>query len=113
MVKGDRGIFVFTVGTFFILPRIPLDDDIESFWDKKSESYRQFQDWQDEFGNDRFIIVAFSDEDIFTQKNLQLISRLSEAFLDLKYVRHVTSLTTLNDIVGDEDNFIVERLIKN
>jgi len=104
-------IALFSCLALFFIPKIPLDNDVESFWDKQSENYLAFQDWQDEFGNDRFIIVAFADKDIFTKENLELISYLSERFEALTYVAKVTSLTTVNDIVGDENNFTVEPLI--
>lgn len=100
-----------TASALFFIPRIRLDNSVEVFCDKKSPNYTRFQEWKSQFGNDQFIIIAFSDKDIFTQGNLSLIYRLTERLENLKYVEEVTSLATVNDIIGSESDFIVEPLM--
>ncbi len=106
-------ILFFTAGAAFLIPRIKFDPTVDAFWDKKSDDYRRFKEWQKQFGDDQYIIIAFSDNDIFTEENLKLISRLTEKIESSKFVHKVTSLTSVNDMIGSEDGFIVEPLIKN
>ncbi|MFH1771805.1 MAG: MMPL family transporter [Candidatus Omnitrophota bacterium] len=94
------------------IPRIKLDHSMDAFFYKKGEDYISYQIWKNEFGNDRFIVLGFSDRGIFTEENLNLISRLSQRLESLEYVNSVTSLTTVNDIIGTEGDFIVRPLIE-
>ena len=105
-------IFFLAIVLSFFLPKIKINHSVDVFFDKKSESYIEFEKWKEQFGSNQIIIVAFQDKDIFTQKNLELISALTEKFEALPYVEEVTSLTNVNDIVGEENNFIVKPLIE-
>ncbi len=94
------------------LPKIPFDNSVDVFFNKKGDSYLHFQDWKKQFGSDNVVIVAFADQDIFTRENLNLIDSLSNSFESLPYADDVTSLTTVNNITGFEEDFIVEKLIE-
>lgn len=94
------------------IPKIKFDNSVEAFFDKKSESYVNFQKWKEQFGDDQVIILALSFSDVFTRKNLELVSNLTERFEALEYVREVESLATVNDIIGSESDFIVEKFIE-
>ncbi|MCK5392790.1 MAG: RND family transporter [Candidatus Omnitrophica bacterium] len=106
-------VSIITIGTLFFVPKIKLDNSVDVFFDKKSGSYINFQEWKEQFGSDDIVIVAFKDNDIFTSDNLRLIERLTEKFESLKYVDNVVSLTNVNDIIGEKDDFIVELLIED
>lgn len=114
-----RDVSYFLLFTFFLLIiyasisifHIRLEYDVDIFWDKKSKSYINFQRWKRQFGDDKLIIIAFEDTDIFTYQNLALIKSLTKEFEALEYVYKVTSITNVNDIRGSESDFIVKRLI--
>jgi predicted RND superfamily exporter protein len=101
-----------TLAALALIPRIKMDNSVDAFFDKKSASYLDFQAWKKQFGSDEVIIVAFSDQDIFTVQNLQLIARLTKKFEQVQYVDKVTSLTNVNDIIGSENDFIVQPLVE-
>ncbi|MFC1753798.1 RND family transporter [Thermoproteota archaeon] len=101
-----------TLGSiFFVLPKLEFDNSVDVFFDKNSRSYLDFQEWKDQFGSDQVIIVAFSDEDIFTENNLALVDELTGKFEMLPYVDNVRSITNVNDIIGFENDFIVESFV--
>jgi len=103
---------VLALRLLFVLPKIEIDSGADIFFDKQGQSYVQLQDWEEQFGSDERIVIAFSDQDIFTAANLTLISTLSERLESLEYVDHVRSLTTVNNISGRDNDFIVEKLIE-
>ncbi len=101
-----------TLGALALIPRIKMDNSVDAFFNKKSASYLDFQAWKKQFGSDEVIIVAFSDKDIFTTQNLELIARLTKRFEQVRYVDKVTSLTNVSDIIGSENDFIVRPLVE-
>lgn len=105
-------IFLLSAIAGIFLPKIQVDNSIDIFFNKEGDSYLNFQEWKKQFGSDNVIIVAFKDADIFTYNNLMLIESLSNEFEALKYVSDVTSLTTVNNIMGIEEDFIVEKLFE-
>ncbi|MBF0522895.1 MAG: RND family transporter [Candidatus Omnitrophica bacterium] len=102
-----------TVLSVAVLPQIKMDNGVDVFFNKKSSNYIDFQAWKEQFGSDQVVMVAFKDADIFTQKNLELISRLTNRFEDLPDVDKVTSLTNVNDVIGQEQDFIVRPFVEN
>jgi len=60
-----------------------------------------------------FFIVAFRDENLFTQVNLELIASLSAKFEELPYVRGVTSLIDVEHLRGEGGRLIVEPLVRD
>jgi predicted RND superfamily exporter protein len=105
-------IGLFTATALFFIPKLKLENTVDSFWDKKSESYMHLEAWKDQFGDDQFIIFTFGDNEIFTEENLKLISRLTEKFESLEHVSKVTSLANVNDIIGHENDFIVRHFME-
>lgn len=108
-------IVVFAVLTLFaalFLPKIKIDNSIDVFFNKKGRSYIDFQEWKRQFGSDELIIAALEFDDVFTEENLTLISDITTELGSVEYVDKVTSLTTVNNIVGIGKDFIVEKLIE-
>lgn len=101
-----------TAISLIFIPRINMDNSVDVFFDKNNKSYIDFQVWKEQFGSDNLIIVAFKDTDIFTIANLELLSRLTSRFENLANVRRVISLANVNDIIGQEKDFIVQPFIE-
>ncbi len=96
----------------FLLPKIEIDSSADIFFDRQGQSYLKLQDWKKQFGNDEHVIIAFSDKNIFTEKNLTLISKLTDRLELLENVDNIRSLTNVNNIIGQKNDFIVEKLIE-
>ena len=105
-------VAILTLLAAAFLPKIKIDNSIDVFFNKKGSSYLDFQEWKKQFGSDEVIIAALNLDKIFTQKNLKLIQRITESFETLDYVDNVTSLTTVNNIIGEDEDLVVERLIE-
>ncbi len=102
---------VLTIFAIFLLPKIRVDNSVDVFFDRQSRNYLDFQAWKEQFGSDQVVFIAFQDKDIFTAENLRLISRLTIRLESLADVAKVTSLTSVNDVIGRDEDFIVEPLI--
>ena len=90
-----------------------MDNSVDVFFNKESNNYIDFQEWKEQFGSDQVIVIAFNDKDIFTYENLNLISRLTQRFESLQDIHKVTSLTNANDVVGQDQDFIVEKFVEH
>jgi len=57
-----------------------------------------YNTYKEQFGEDEFLIIAFSDPDLFTPSFLKLIQNLTEEFEE--------------NIIGSENDFVVEPLVE-
>lgn len=94
-------------------PRIGNESSMDVFFDQKTENYIKYDELKAQFNSGDMIVATVTDEDIFTEKNLRLISDLTSRFEKIPSVRDATSLANVNDVVGDENSFVVERLMEN
>jgi len=104
---------VFTVLPFlYFLPQVKTVDNVDYFTpddDPDMVFYRQFKEI---FGNDEFFIIAFKNDNVFTENNLMIIREISDKLEDLEQVRDIISLTSVDDIYGEEDFFTVGKFIE-
>ncbi|WP_321495876.1 MMPL family transporter [uncultured Desulfobacter sp.] len=62
------------------------------------------------FGEDEFIIIAFSSNDIFTPQMLSEIHKLTQKLEGIKEVKEVVSITNVESILGTKNDFFVQPL---
>ncbi|MBU4333849.1 MAG: MMPL family transporter, partial [Candidatus Omnitrophica bacterium] len=105
-------VAILTLFAAVFLPKIKIDNSIDVFFNKKGRSYIDFQEWKKQFGSDELIIAALELDQVFTQENLTLIYDITTELESVEYVDKVTSLTTVNNIVGIGKDFIVEKLVE-
>jgi len=98
--------------SLIILPGLRIDNSVDVFFNKSGPNYLNFETWKQQFGSDQVVIIALQADDIFTSRHLNLISDLTQACEMLPGVDQVTSLTTVNAITGQDQDFIVERFLE-
>ncbi|HED00888.1 MAG TPA: hypothetical protein ENN18_11020 [Proteobacteria bacterium] len=98
-------IFLLTIFFLFMIPRTKTEHSVESFVLKNDPDLIFFEEFKKEFGTDEFFVLAFKDENIFTNEILEKIKALTEKLETIEEVRDVISLTDTTDIQGEQDNF--------
>jgi hydrophobe/amphiphile efflux-3 (HAE3) family protein len=112
----NRRVFVLitlTAITLFLgglASKVKIDNSIETyFFEKEVEEFDRFLD---QFGTDEYIVIAFADEDVFTNENLHVIDSISKKLEKLQYVRRVNSLTTIKTFYRDGESAYFGFLVK-
>ncbi|NDY73824.1 efflux RND transporter permease subunit [Desulfobacter hydrogenophilus] len=72
-----------------------------------------YETYKKEFGEDEFIIVAFSSDNIFTPEMLKEIHGLTLKLEAVKEVKEIISITNVESILGTEYDFIVQPLCQD
>ena len=91
--------------------RLGFDASVDVFFDPETHSWIRGKEVTSQFAAEEQVVVALHAADIFTPDNLALIARLTERFEELDHVDEVISLTTVNDIKGEDNAFFVEKLL--
>ncbi|MBT8342202.1 MAG: MMPL family transporter, partial [Desulfatitalea sp.] len=104
------------IAVFFMafIPGLKLENNVDFFFDIVDDPSRKIYDEiREVFGNDEFFVIAFEKEDIFTKKNLTLIRNITDDLEALEAVRDITSITNVNDTIGEKDYFEVRQFIED
>lgn len=109
-----------TILTLLVLLTVPFGyfyskqtyfNHINVFFPKDDPEIAYYEAFQDKFGNDEVAAVVFKTDDIFTEKNIGLIRRLTDAIKPFEDVQRVTSLTETEVARGSEDTVDFRKLI--
>ncbi len=91
--------------------RLPVVTSIDSLVPKKDPARIFYQKFRGQFGADDGIAVAFKCKDCLKPFVLRYIRHLTKKLEEIKGVSDVLSLSSVEDIVGEGDAFIVEPLL--
>lgn len=106
-------VAIFLVGCFLAaqLPRLESRPDVDDFIVEKDPDHLLAKQMEDFFSRDDFFLIVCQAPDLFTAPVLDMIKSISDQVENLEDVRDVVSLTHVNDMVGTEDDFVVDRFI--
>lgn len=96
---------VITIWLSSLLPKIPVQKTVDIFYDKSGGTYRKFQSWEDLFGSDDRVIVAWRSPTGFDHTAVSTVIALTEKLESLDGVEEVKSLSTVSDIWGEGYDF--------
>lgn len=94
------------------IPSTRTVDNIDYFFPEDDDAAFK-RHFERTFVGDEFFIIAFEEEEIFTQENLELIRKLSDAIQNFEEVREVKSLATIDRLHGGEDFFEVNKFLRD
>jgi predicted RND superfamily exporter protein len=90
------------------LPKVQTPENADLFTVEGDPDVAYYERFKEVFGHDEFFVIAFRQANIFTEKNLSLLRDLSSRLEEIEEVRKVVSLATVDDVIGEEDYFLVQ-----
>lgn len=95
------------------LPKLYFDSSYRVFFGKDNPQLIAFESLEDTYTkNDNVVIVlAPSDENVFTSANLSAVEQLTTASWQIPYSSRVDSITNFQRTVADQDDLIVADMI--
>ncbi|MDY6903168.1 MAG: MMPL family transporter [Thermodesulfobacteriota bacterium] len=98
---------------FYKLPALTVDTSAHALLHKTDKSRQIYDRFRDQFGQDRFIIISVTADNIFTPS---FFERLKAFHADIEenvpYLKDVNSLITARHTWGNEDELNVEDLLE-
>ena len=102
---------VFALGVVGI-KRMYLTSSSESYFLEDDPVLKKTDEFKAIFGNDAYVAVLTTSDNIFSASNLSLIRQLSNELRDsLSYAEKVTSLTDIEYMTGTEDGMQIEQIV--
>lgn len=98
----------------WLLPKLRVDAGLELFLDRSAPVYQVLDRVNDKFVSDEVVFVAYHADDVFARHTLHSVRELGARFESLTFERdgqtlypieEITSLTTLDTLVGSDQSF--------
>ena len=106
--------FIF-LGSCAIIPQMRFSEGLESFYDRKHQRQRIFEQVEDEFVHGRWLFITYETDDVFSHESLSQIRTLTneltarevenEEDKPVEAVADVLSLTNVKDVESGELSF--------
>ncbi|MFW6151936.1 MAG: hypothetical protein ACOC6C_03075, partial [Verrucomicrobiota bacterium] len=110
--KTTAGVYILlTLLALISVLRVGFNTSTDVFFDQKTQAWKETDLLEEQFVRGKNAMIAIKCDDVFTHRNLQVIKKLSDEIDKIDNVKTVTSLTTVNDTIGEDEFFYVEPLI--
>ena len=104
-------IILITFVAVYFARGVTMTTDIKDFFPEDDPRVMTYDHVEEIYGSGEYIMVALETDDVFNQRTLENIDRLSREFEDLQGVSSVQSLTAIDDIKGVDGDLRIEPLV--
>ncbi|MCP4688225.1 MAG: hypothetical protein GY859_09250 [Desulfobacterales bacterium] len=95
------------------LPKTTIDTSFEGILHEKDPARIQYNEFRDDFGQDRIIIATVETPDVFTEKTLKRLMSMHTDFENrIPHLDEVNSLINARRTTGEGDTLIVGELLE-
>lgn len=84
---------------------------VDIFFEENDPDILFYKRFQKTYGNEELAVILFTDRNIFTRENLELIRRMTSRIDTSEGISRVFSLTNAQEAVGTEDTVIFKTII--
>ncbi len=103
-------IVLASIGSAFLFSQLPIETSVESMILENDPDLIFYEKFKEQFGEDEFIVVAYTSSALFSPEMLKEIDHLTKQLELIDEVKEVVSLTNIETIIGSDFDFIVQPL---
>jgi len=104
-------VLLFTLFFVYCFFQQSHNNHIRVFFESDDPRFATYQQFQDLFGNEEFVVVALEHENLFTNERLQVIRRLTRALERVDGVERVVSLTRAEQFHGSQEAIMLRPIV--
>jgi len=106
-------ILILLTGFFsYFYVTLPTETSLESLIFKSDPDLIFYENFKEQFGENELLVVGFTTTDVFTPKILSFIDEQTKKLERLENVDEVISLSNVENIVGSDNDFLVQQLVE-
>ncbi|MBF8436443.1 RND family transporter [Halanaerobiaceae bacterium Z-7014] len=104
-------VILITFVAVYFARGVTMTTDIKDFFPEDDPRVMTYDHVEEIYGSGEYIMVALETDDVFNQRTLENIDRLSREFEEFQGVSSVQSLTAIDDIKGVDGDLKIEPLV--
>jgi predicted RND superfamily exporter protein len=97
---------------FLHLPGLRLEDDETTWFSSEDPVHLAYKNLKETFIGSEFVVVAYESDNLFSESEIGYLSALSQELENVPHVTEVSSLTSVEDIIGTELGLEIKPLIQ-
>ena len=87
------------------------ENHIGIYFDKDNEDLAYYREFQNKYGNEEFVMIAFKKPDIFMAKSMDIVRDITGVLKNIDGVQRVLSLTSVKEARGEDDTILFRKII--
>ncbi|UCE20768.1 MAG: MMPL family transporter [Candidatus Aminicenantes bacterium] len=97
---------------FLRLPELRMEDDETTWFPSEDPVHKAYKNLKETFVGSEFVVISYESDNLFSESEIEYLSTLSQELERVHYVTDVSSLTSVEDIVGTELGLEIKPLIQ-
>jgi predicted RND superfamily exporter protein len=115
IIKRSRyvlaAILLITVPMLYSSVQQKFFNHVDIFFEENDPDILFYKKFQKTYGNEELAVILFTDRDIFTAENIELIRRMTSGIDKSEGISRVFSLTNAQEAVGTEDTVSFKTIV--
>jgi predicted RND superfamily exporter protein len=115
IIKGSRymlaAILLISLPMLYSSLHQKFFNHVDIFFEENDPDILFYKKFQKTYGNEELAVILFTERDIFTMENIELIRKMTSRIDKSEGISRVFSLTNAKEAVGTEDTVIFRRII--
>ena len=103
-------VFIVSLPLAYFFIQQTHNNHVEIFFQPDDPLYVAYREFQETYGNEEFAVIAIQG-DIFQNKSLQIIRKMTSEIENISGVERVNSITNVEEFTGSEDTVFLEKFI--
>ncbi|MFO7560165.1 MAG: efflux RND transporter permease subunit [Desulfobacterales bacterium] len=103
-------IMIVSLPLAYFFSRQTHNNHVEIFFQPDDPRYAAYREFQETYGNEEFAVIAIQG-DIFRNKTLHIIRKMTAQIENISGVERVNSITSMEEFTGSEDTVFLEKII--
>jgi len=97
---------------FLRLPELRMEDDETTWFPSEDPVHKAYKNLKENFIGSEFVVISYESDNLFSESEIEYLSTLSQELERVHYVTDISSLTSVEDIVGTELGLEIKPLIQ-
>jgi len=97
---------------FLHLPELRMEDDETTWFPREDPVHKAYKNLKETFMGSEFVVVSYESDNLFSDSEIKYLSALSQELENIPHVTEVSSLTSVEDIIGTELGLEIKPLIQ-
>ncbi|MCP4681718.1 MAG: hypothetical protein GY864_05250, partial [Desulfobacterales bacterium] len=102
-------LITIAIGCFF--SNLKLNNTIDMYFEEDDPAVKIHREFRETFGNEEMVLVLFKDDNIFSNKKIEIIRSISKMAKEMKYVHRVFSITEQEEAISEKDTIFFKKII--
>ncbi len=104
-------VLLVTLPLTYFYTKQEFNNNVDIFFDRDDQDMQDYMSFREMYGNEELALIIFKDDNIFSNKNLEIIRKISKRLKKTSGVQRIFSITEQEEAVVIDDTITFKKII--